>query len=42
MPYKFDIIDYSHTHNKDLKDHIDRVGICIYQNDTADYGVIAT
>ncbi len=32
MPYKFDLIRYSHIHNKDLKDHIDRVGISIYRN----------
>ena len=30
MPYKFDIIDYSHIKNNDLKEHIDRVGITIY------------
>lgn len=32
MPYKFDIINYSRTQHKDLKEHIDRVGISIYNN----------
>ena len=30
MPYKFDIIDYARIKNNDLKEHIDRVGITIY------------
>ena len=29
MPYKFDVIDYNSIVNKDLKDHIDRIGIKI-------------
>lgn len=33
MPYKFDLVNYSHIHNQDLKEHIDRVGISIYYND---------
>ncbi len=32
MPYKFDFVNYSHTDHKDLKDHIDRVGVPIYHN----------
>ncbi len=32
MPYKFDIVDYSYTHHEELKDHIKRVGVCIYKN----------
>ncbi len=40
MPYKFDILDYSQTDQKDLKDHIDRVGICIYQNSTVNLSVM--
>jgi predicted nucleotidyltransferase len=32
MPYKFDIIDYSTIENRELKEHIDRVGISIYKN----------
>ncbi|SFV52589.1 Nucleotidyltransferase [hydrothermal vent metagenome] len=30
MPYKFDIVNYSKTQHGDLKEHIDRVGILIY------------
>jgi uncharacterized protein len=30
MPYKFDVIDYHSIQNKDLTDHIDRVGIILY------------
>lgn len=30
MPYKFDIINYTKTKHHDLKKHIDRVGILIY------------
>jgi uncharacterized protein len=31
MPYKFDVIDYHSIQNKDLTDHIDRVGIILYK-----------
>ena len=30
MPYKFDIANYTKTQHNDLKEHIDRVGIIIY------------
>jgi uncharacterized protein len=30
LPYKFDILNYHHIINSDLKQHIDRVGICFY------------
>jgi len=30
IPYHVDIIDYDSLRNKDLKDHIDRVGIRFY------------
>lgn len=30
MPYFFDIVDYSHLNNEELKKHIDRVGVPIY------------
>jgi len=30
LPYKFDIINYHSLNNIQLKEHIDRVGICIY------------
>lgn len=30
MPYKFDIVNYTKTQHNDLKEHIDRVGILIY------------
>jgi predicted nucleotidyltransferase len=31
MPYKFDIVDYASIENRELKEHIDRVGVCIYK-----------
>lgn len=31
LPYKFDIAVYSQLTNQELKEHIDRVGINIYQ-----------
>lgn len=31
MPYRFDIVDYTHLTHPDLKDHIDRVGITIFE-----------
>lgn len=31
MPYMFDIIDYAHTEDAKIKEHIDRVGIPIYE-----------
>ncbi|SKA77592.1 Nucleotidyltransferase domain-containing protein [Caloramator quimbayensis] len=31
MPYFFDIVDYSHLNHKELKEHIDRVGMVIYE-----------
>ena len=30
MPYKFDIVNYTKTKHNTLKEHIDRVGILIY------------
>ena len=33
MPYQFDIINYTRTHHKALKEHIDRRGISIYHKD---------
>lgn len=30
MPYFFDILDYSHLDHRELKDHIDRVGIVFF------------
>ncbi|HBW37008.1 nucleotidyltransferase domain-containing protein [Desulfosporosinus sp. BICA1-9] len=35
MPYFFDIVDYSHLNHKDLKGHIDRVGIVFFTRDLA-------
>lgn len=32
LPYFFDVIDYNTIENKELIDHIDRVGIRLYQN----------
>lgn len=31
MPYFFDIIDYTHTEHKELKEHIERVGKIIFE-----------
>jgi len=31
LPYFFDIVDYAAIQNKDLQDHIDRVGEVLYQ-----------
>lgn len=31
MPYFIDIFDYTHSDSSDLKGHVDRVGITIYQ-----------
>ena len=31
MPYLFDIVDYTHLSHKELKEHIDRVGVIFYQ-----------
>jgi predicted nucleotidyltransferase len=33
MPYFFDVVDYTHLTHQSLKDHIDRVGIIIYERD---------
>lgn len=33
MPYMFDIVDFRHTTNKELKEHIERRGILIYKKD---------
>ena len=30
MPYFFDIVDYSHLKNDELKKHIDRIGVVFY------------
>ena len=30
MPYFFDIVDYAHLNNEELKSHIDRVGIVFF------------
>lgn len=31
MPYLFDIVDYTHLQHQGIKEHIDQVGITIYQ-----------
>jgi predicted nucleotidyltransferase len=31
MPYFFDIVDYSHLTHTELKEHIERVGITIFE-----------
>lgn len=32
MPYFFDIVDYTHSNHKELREHIERVGKVIYEN----------
>ena len=31
MPYRFDIVDYSHLVHENLKSHIDRVGVPVFE-----------
>lgn len=31
MPYMFDIVDFRHTTNRELREHIERRGILIYK-----------
>jgi predicted nucleotidyltransferase len=31
MPYFFDVVDFTHLENKELKEHIERVGVIIYE-----------
>lgn len=31
MPYFFDILDYSHVSNQEIREHVDRVGIKLYE-----------
>jgi len=31
LPYFFDVVDYTHLKNKELKEHIDRVGKTIFE-----------
>jgi predicted nucleotidyltransferase len=33
MPYLFDVVDYTHMKDQDLKAHIDRVGVTIFHRD---------
>lgn len=30
LPYMIDVIDYTHLNHKELREHIDRVGVVIY------------
>ncbi len=36
MPYQFDVINYNTVRNKELIDHIERVGKLLYTKDQAD------
>jgi len=31
MPYLFDVVDYNHLTHKEMQEHIDRVGIVIFE-----------
>jgi predicted nucleotidyltransferase len=33
LPYHIDLLNYHTIHNKELVEHIDRVGICFYPNE---------
>lgn len=35
LPYFIDIVDYQHTTHQELKDHIDRVGVVIFDRKSA-------
>jgi len=32
LPYFVDVVVYSHLRNDALREHIDRVGVCVYRN----------
>lgn len=34
MPYFFDILDYSHVKNQEIRENVDRAGILIYDRST--------
>ncbi|WP_427338041.1 nucleotidyltransferase domain-containing protein [Caloranaerobacter sp. DY30410] len=36
LPYFFDVVDYLHLQNKELKEHIDRVGKTIFERKTSE------
>ncbi len=36
MPYLFDIVDYTHLNHKELRTHIERVGVVFYQKKKSD------
>jgi predicted nucleotidyltransferase len=35
MPYRFDVLNYETITNNELKDHIDRIGLVIYNKNDA-------
>jgi predicted nucleotidyltransferase len=35
LPYTFDLSIYNHVRNRDLKDHIDRVGSTLYRRESS-------
>jgi uncharacterized protein len=35
LPYRFDLSIYDRVHNRDLKDHIDRVGRTLYRRESS-------
>ena len=35
LPYMFDVVDYSHLDNPELRDHIDRVGIQLFNREVS-------
>lgn len=32
MPYRFDVLDYNGLKNDDLRNHIERIGVILYQS----------
>lgn len=39
MPYRFDVLNYETITNNELKEHIDRVGLVIYNKNNASISV---
>jgi hypothetical protein len=39
MPYFFDIVDYTHLANNELKEHIDRIGKVIFTRSSLESGI---
>ena len=38
LPYLFDVVDYTHSTHRELKEHIERIGKIIYLKSSGEYG----